>query len=178
MKTTLISFLFLCTIFSTNVFSQNYRYSELHGRTFNIGFGLGGYSNYYNHLGHTLPVMNFNYEFDVVRNLTLAPFLTLISYSDNNYRTLVLPIGLKGTLYLDNLLRAGSNWDFYAAGSLGFSIVRTTWDANYYGDRTYYKGLNPLYLDFHLGTEYHFSNHFGVFLDLSTGFSSIGLAIR
>jgi hypothetical protein len=155
-----------------------FQYAERHGGTLNLGLGIGGYSGYYGYIGHTLPVLNVNYEFGVARNFTLAPFLTLYSYSDGNYRSLVTPIGVKGSLYLDQLLHAGSRWDFYIAGSLGFALVSTTWDANYNGDRTYYNSADPLYLDLHLGTEYHLSNHVGAFLDLSTGVSTIGIAIH
>ena len=51
----------------------------------------------------------------------------------------VIPVGVKGTYYFDQLLGAGSKWDFYLSGSLGFAIVRSTWDDGYYGDRKYYK---------------------------------------
>jgi hypothetical protein len=35
-----------------------------------------------------------------------------------------------------------------------------------------------LFLDLHLGAEYHLNNRVGLFLDLSTGVSTIGLAIH
>ena len=64
------------------------------------------------------------------------------------------------------------------AGSLGFSIVKTSWDSGYYGDRNYYGDANPLFLDIHAGAEYHLNNNLGLFLDLSSGVSTIGLAIH
>lgn len=174
---TLTVALILLTL-GTNLSAQkNSGYGE-YGNTLNIGLGIGGYSGYYGYVGHTLPVFNINYEFGVARNFTLAPFVTLYSYSDPNYTTYVTPIGVKGTLYLDQLLHAGSRWDFYVAGSLGVSLVSTTWNDNYYGDRTYYRSVDPLYLDLHLGTEYHISRNIGAFLDLSTGISTIGIAIH
>ena len=158
--------------------NQNKSYGDEYGNTLNIGLGIGGYSGYYGYIGHTLPVLSLNYEFSVARNFTLAPFITLYSYSDPNYTTYVTPIGVKGSLYLDQLLHAGSNWDFYVAGSLGVALVNTTWDANYNGDRGYYHSVDPLYLDLHLGTEYHLSRNVGLFLDLSTGVSTVGIAIH
>jgi len=152
--------------------------SDEYGNTLNIGVGIGGYSGYYGYIGHTLPVFDINYEFSVAKNFTLAPFITLYSYSDANYRSYVTPIGAKGTLYLDRLLHAGSNWDFYAAGSLGVALVSTSWNSDYYGDRSYYTSTDPLYLDLHVGTEYHISKKVGAFLDLSTGVSTIGIAIH
>jgi hypothetical protein len=76
------------------------------------------------------------------------------------------------------LLKANSKWDFYLAGSLGFAIVNSSWDNDYYGDRNYYHHGSSLFFDLHIGTEYHFNNHLGAFLDLSTGVSTIGLAIH
>lgn len=178
MKTITLTIAFVLLTVGTNLSAQHRSYSDEYGHTLNIGLGIGGYSGYYGYYGNALPVFDINYEFGVARNFTLAPFISFYSYSDANYRALVTPVGVKGTLYLDQLLHAGSNWDFYTAGSLGASIVTTTWDANYNGDRTYYRSVNPLYLDLHLGTEYHLSRNIGLFLDLSTGVSTVGIAIH
>lgn len=176
-KITFIIALVLLTL-SANLSAQKDVYYDGHGGVLNIGLGIGGYSGYYGYIGHTLPVFDINYEFGITRNFTLAPFLTLYSYSDANYTALVTPIGVKGSLYLDQLLHAGPRWNFYVAGSLGVAIVNTTWNAYYTGDRTYYTSANPLYLDFHIGTEYRISRNIGAFLDLSTGVSTIGIAIH
>jgi|ERR1035437_5712249 hypothetical protein len=176
-KVAFVISLILLTV-GTNLSAQRnvHYYSDEYGHTLNIGLGIGGYSSYY---GRALPVLDVNYEFGVARNFTLAPFISFYSYSDGNYRETVTPIGVKGSLYLDQLLHAGSDWDFYVAGSLGFALVTTTWDANYpVADRTYYHQTDPLYLDFHIGTEYHISRNIGAFLDLSTGVSTIGIAIH
>lgn len=148
----------------------------------NLGLGIGYYS-YYNN--QSVPYFTANYEFDVARQFTLAPFIGYSSYRSSNYygnhyyfRQTIIPIGVKGTYYFDNLLGAGPNWDFYLAGSLGYNIARTTWDNGYTGDRDNYRDVSPLYLDLHIGTEYHFNNKVGLFLDLSTGVSTIGLAIH
>ena len=177
-KITFIVALILLSLGSSLSAQDRYESSERFGGTLNLGLGIGGYSGYYGYVGQALPVLNVNYEFGVLRNFTLAPFLTLYSYSDGNYNALVTPIGVKGTYYLDQLLHAGPRWDFYTAGSLGIAFVSTTWNANYIGSRNYYTAVNPLYLDFHLGTEYHFTNRIGAFLDLSTGVSTIGIAIH
>jgi len=159
--------------------AQNrFQTSERFGGTLNLGLGIGGYSGYYDNVGHTLPVFNINYELGVARNFTIAPFLTLYTYSDPNYSSIVTPIGAKGTYYFDQLLNAGPRWDFYGAGSLGFALVNTTWNSGYNGSHSYYVAANPLFLDFHIGTEYHVSNNIGLFLDLSTGVSTIGIAIH
>ncbi len=158
-----------------NLFAQQQNSPERFGRTFNIGLGIGGYSGYYGYIGHTLPVLHVDYELDAARNFTLAPFLTFYSYRDNYYRESVIPMGVKGSYYLDHLLGANSNWDFYLAGSLGFSLTTIVWDEGHDGD--YHSG-SPLFLDFHLGAEYHLNNMIGLFLDLSTGVSTVGLSIH
>jgi len=161
--------LMLLTISPILSAQNHYRYTEGYGGALNLGIGIGGYSSYYGNIGHTLPILSVNYELGVVRNFTLAPFLTLYSYSDANYRSIVTPVGVKGSLYLDQLLHAGQHWDFYLAGSLGVALISTSWN---------HSSVDPLYLDLHIGTEYHFNNHFGAFLDLSTGVSTVGIAIH
>ena len=177
MKKTFFIFALILMGLSSGLSAQdNFQSSERFGGALNLGLGIGGYS--YGYIGHTLPVLSVNYEFGVLRNFTLAPFLTFYSYTDGNYNAIVTPIGVKGTYYFDQLLHAGPRWDFYTAGSLGLNLVSTTWNAGYLGSRNYYTTADPLYLDFHLGTEFHFSNHIGAFLDLSTGVSTIGIAIH
>src|SRR5665647_1459907 len=159
-------------------FLANHSYAqhgERYGHTLNVGLGLG----YYGYVYHSTPVINLNYEFDVARNFTLAPFITFFSYSDgdNYYRQTVVPIGVKGSYYFDQLLHADSKWDFYGAGSLGFAIIKTSWESAYSGPKNDNIGASSLYLDLHIGSEYHFNNKIGAFLDLSTGVSTIGIAI-
>ncbi|MFA5330640.1 MAG: hypothetical protein WC384_22800 [Prolixibacteraceae bacterium] len=172
----------LFLIIGTNLSAQNKTYTENHGGTLNLGLGIGGYSGYYGYVGHSLPVFHINYEFDVARDFTLAPFISFSSYRNkyNNYyyHETIIPIGAKGTYYFDQILNANSDWDFYLAGSLGFSIVKSSWDNGYNGDVNYYSDGNPLFLNLHIGTEYHINNKIGLFLDLSTGVSTVGLAIH
>lgn len=190
-KTKIIFMLFLFLTGTASIAQKAKSVSGGYGNTLNLGLGVGGYSGYYGYVGHTLPVFNINYEFDVAKNFTLAPFLTYYSYQrsyywgDKNhpsrfytYRETVIPIGVKGTLYLDQLLQAGPKWDFYVAGSLGFAIVNSHWDTDYYGDRNYYRRGSSLFLDGHLGVEYHVNNKVGLFLDASTGVSTLGVAIH
>lgn len=160
---------------------------EKYGKSLNLGLGIG----YYGYVGRSIPVFHLNYEFDVAKNFTLAPFISYYSYSRDyyygnskngykyyGYSETVIPIGAKGTYYFDEILKAGSNWDFYLAGSLGFAIVNSSWEDGYIGDRNVYRRSSPLFLDLHIGTEYHFNSKIGMFLDLSTGMSTIGIAIH
>ena len=162
--------------------------SEKFGNTLNLGVGIG----YYGYVGHTMPVIHADYEFGVARNFTLAPFITVFGYRSNYYwgnpqnpprnyyyTHTVIPVGIKGSYYLDRLFKAGAKWDFYIAGSLGFSIRRTTWESGYAGENNVIsRGTSGLYLNAHLGTEYHVNNKIGLYLDLSTGISTFGIALH
>jgi hypothetical protein len=157
---------------------------EQYGRTLNLGIGVGGQTGYSRYATHALPVFNINYEFDVARNFTLAPFLSFYTYRDSyywsndnySYSETVIPVGLKGTYYFDELFSAHPKWDFYAAASAGFAIVNSRWEAGYDGDKNYFHSGSALFLDLHAGAQYNFSNKAGVYLDLSSGVSTIGLA--
>ncbi len=186
MKKKILLFAVILSMFSMTGFAQ-----EKYGNTLNLGLGIGGYSGYYGYVGRSLPVLSLNYEFDVAKDFTLAPFISFYTYSRSYYwgngsnpdryyayRETVIPIGVKGTYYFDDLLDAGSKWDFYLGGSLGFSLVNSHWEDGYLGDRNYYRSARPLFLDLHIGTEYRINNNIGAFLDLSSGVSTIGIAIH
>ncbi|HLG04359.1 MAG TPA: hypothetical protein VI731_12245 [Bacteroidia bacterium] len=161
---------------------------ESFGNTLNLGLGIG----YYGYVGHSMPVLHADFELNVARNFTLAPFVTVYSYrsyyywgnpnypyKNYGYRQTVIPVGVKGSYYFDQFLGAGSRWDFYLAASLGFSIRKTTWESGYYGETTVIShSSSGLYLDGHIGTEWHATDNLGIYLDLSTGQSMIGLAIH
>jgi hypothetical protein len=178
MKKTYILFLLLVFSLTFNTSAQRVTTGEKYGSTLNLGLGIGGYSGYYSYIGRSLPVFHLNYEFDVANNFTLAPFLTFYTYNQDYYRESVIPVGVKGSYYFDQILNANSNWDFYLAGSLGFALVNSRWDNKYQGDKGYYQKARPLFLDLHLGTEYHFNDKIGAFLDISTGVSTIGLSFH
>ncbi len=187
-----IAFLTVLTISSNAQDKSNQSSSEKFGHTLNLGVGIG----YYGYIGHSIPVIMANYEFDVAKNFTLAPFIGVYSYQnyyywgypnrpkwdpsyrEYSYRETAVPVGVKGTYYFDQLLGAGSKWDFYGAGSIGFVFRSVTWDSDYYGDRRAYHSSSNLYLDVHVGTEYHCTEKLGLFLDLSTGVSTFGLGIH
>jgi len=185
MKKLIAGFLFLIVCYSGK--AQGTTDAEQYGRTLNMGIGIG----YYGYVGHALPVVSFNYEIDVARNFTLAPFIGFYSYTNKyywgdfyspsrnySYRETVVPLGVKGSYYFDQLLRAGEKWDFYASADLGFAFTKVTWDDGYTGDKKLSNGASPLYIDGHVGAEYHMNEKVGLFLDLSTGISTFGLAIH
>ena len=156
-------------------------HDEQYGHTLNLGVGIG----YYGYLNQDVPFIFANYEFDVARSFTLAPFIGFSSYRSDRYydgryyyHETIVPMGVKGTYYFDKILGAGPAWDFYLAASLGFVYDHVSWDDGYTGDRNVYHGASPLYLDGHIGAEYHINKKVGLFLDLSTGVSTFGLAVH
>jgi len=186
MKTIKFASLFLLILAGTGLSAQETASTEKFGHTLNAGIGLG----YYGYIGHTMPVLHADLELDVAKNFTLAPFITIYSYQDHyywgnkiypyreySYRQTVMPIGVKGSYYFDQLLKAGSKWDFYGAASLGFAIRRTIWENGYYGDAIEHS-KSGLFMDLHIGSEYHLSDKTGLFLDLSSGISTFGVAVH
>jgi hypothetical protein len=164
---------------------------EIYSRTLNLGLGVGGYSGYYRYAKRSLPVFSLNYELGVAKDFTLAPFISVYTFTDEfywgnknypdryyTYRETVIPIGVKGTYYFDDILNANDLWDFYLAGSLGFAFVNSNWDEGYYGDEKHYHKGSSVFLDLHVGAEYHFTDRIGAFLDLSSGVSTIGIAVH
>jgi len=160
---------------------------EKYGNTLNLGLGIG----YYGYTGSSAPVLSANYEFDVFKNFTLAPFIMYYSFKkdyvyvdgnnrwrDDVYHDTFVPFGVKGTYYFDDLLGASPKWDFYLGASLGIQIESSSIGIDNIHNDNYYNQASTLYLDFHIGTEYHLSSHIGIFLDLSTGVSTVGLAIH
>jgi hypothetical protein len=186
MERIIVFTMLLNSFISFNAFAQ-----EKYGKTLNLGLGIGGSVGYYSYVHKSLPVININYEFDIVKNLTIAPFISITTYTNNyfwgnannpgryyTFRETIIPIGAKGAYYFDDLLKANKHWDFYLAGSLGIVFANQNWDNNYNGDKKYFPRGNDWFLDVHVGTEYHFNNKIGAFLDLSTGVSTLGLAIH
>ncbi len=190
MKLSINTLLLILVLFAagiTKAQEQHIQRQEYYGNTLNVGVGLG----YYGYVGHSLPVLHADYEFDIARNFTLAPFIGYYSYQNYNYwgdphyqyrdyyyRETVIPIGVKAFYYFDNLLNANSKWDFYLAGSLGFAIRSTVWETGYYGGTTVNDGSGPFYLDIHVGAEYHITKKTGLYIDLSTGVSTLGLGFH
>lgn len=154
---------------------------EQYGNVLNLGLGVG----YFGYLPQPEPYFLGNYELNVSRNFTLAPFLGFASFRqfDGNvywnqyYHETVVPIGVKGTYYFDELLNAPKEWDFYAAASLGFSYSHISWD-NGNGSYGNLEKPNPLFLTIHIGAEYHVSKRTGIYLDLANGLSTAGIALH
>jgi outer membrane immunogenic protein len=186
MKKLLLIGLFFLTILTGSVSAQ-----EKYGKTLNLGAGFG----YYGYIGGVSPALNVNFEFDVVKNFTLAPFVSLYSYRSDSYyyydpiygnnyyhyHETVIPVGAKGYYYFDDLLNLPKQFDVYAAASVGFNIRIRNWDNGYYGDRGYHGpgyGSSFLYTDAHAGGEYHFNKGIGFYVDLSTGLSTVGVAFH
>ena len=160
---------------------------EHHGKVFNVSVGVG----YYGYVGHPLPLGNINYEAGIGRNFTLAPTISVYAYSNYNYwgddthpyrdyfyRETYIPIGLKASYSFDDLLNAGPRWDFYAGASAGYVYRHVVWENGYGGATDMIKKIDPYFIAAHIGSEYHFGAHTGIFLDLSTSVSTIGLAVH
>src|SRR4051812_5530118 len=160
---------------------------EKYGNTLNIGLGAG----YYGYIGRTVPMLHMDYEIDIARNITIAPSISYLAYQNYyywgnpkypyrnySYRQTVVPVGVKACYYFDKMLKAGAAWDFYLALSGGVTLQKTSWETGYYGETSVVRQSGGVFVDFHIGMEYHLGKKAGLFLDLSTGNSTFGLAIH
>lgn len=183
MKKTILITGILFMVFHFNGYSQ-----EKYGKTLNLGVGVAGYSGYYSYTNAIVPVFNVNYEFDVIKNLTLAPFASIYTFRENYYWTnnnqyykyneVVIPVGIKGYYYFDDLLNVTSDWDLYAGASVGVAIINSHWENGYLGDKNVYHKGSPVFANLHIGASYHFNDRVGAYLDLSSGTSTIGLQFQ
>ena len=166
--------------------------TEKYGNTLNLGAGIG----YYGNVGFFTPGVMLNYEIDIFKNFTLAPFIGASTFQDSyfwgnpnkpnydpsyryySYRETIIPVGVKGTYYFDQLLHVNPKWDLYVATSIGYAFRTVTWENGYNGDVRAYRDVNSLYVAMHIGGEYHLNQRVGLFLDLSTGISTFGLALH
>jgi hypothetical protein len=172
----------LFLLVSTILLSITLNAQEKYGRTVNGGAGLtfARYSNF------PIPAINFNSEFDLVQNVTLAPSISFLRYNDYGtgylgqeykYRTTVIPIGVKSYYYFDELLELDGKFDVYAGIAAGINLAFGKWENGYNG-LDYAPSYNAIYVDLHVGGEYHFKEDMGVYVDLSSGLSTIGLAFH
>jgi hypothetical protein len=195
MKKSIVVSLFFFSVLSYNISAQEVTPSENHGNTLNIGVGVGGYGGYYGYVRHSMPVYHLNYEYNMSKSFTLAPFISYYTYNNNyywgitcvqdivpykyyNYHETVIPAGIKVKYYFNKLLNTGSKWDLYVAGSAGIAMVNAKWESGYQGNRNYFHNNDPLFLDGNIGTEYHIDSKLGIFLDISTGVATIGLSFH
>jgi hypothetical protein len=188
-KKTLLIATVLFSMIGISVKAQKYgsQPAEKFGRTLNVGVGLVPYRN----TAVVMPGAVLNFEIDIARNITLAPFIGIYTRSNNyywgdknyaykkyNYREIAVPTGIKVVYYFDELLRANSKWDFYAGASLGFVFHSTIWDANYYGDKNAVSNISALYAAPHIGARCHLNQKVGIYLDLSTALSTFGFSFK
>jgi hypothetical protein len=179
MKKISYSFLLLLLIIGNSAIAQKKDKTETYGHTINLGIGAG-------YIG-ILPVLYANYEIDIAKNVTLAPFISFYTYRNHSvdnsgvkfyYHETAIPTGMKGMYYFDELLHVKPNWDLYAGASSGFAIINSSWDTGYTGSKDGFNGANPFFVNVHAGATYHFNNKAGAYLDLSDGLSTIGFTIH
>ena len=161
---------------------------EQFGSTLNLGpilnYGLNSNAN--------LLYFHVEYEIDLVKNLTIAPFVNFSNITRNNYfnelnspnkinyySQPIMPVGIKFTYYLDPIVNLHPKWDLFMGGSTGFAIRKiANKTSGLNSNQSINNGSSGLMFNLHLGTEYHFSKRGGVFLDVSRRTFSLGLAVK
>ncbi len=162
-------------------------FNEQYGNTVNIGVGVG----YFEYAGYAVTALHLDYEVRISKDFTLAPFINVFTFQDRlfwgdaqnpfryyHYREADFPVGAKGTYYFDDFLGLNPNWDLYLGASVGLILRSVSWQDGNNAQSSLNAGPGPLYMELHIGTEYHISHRVGIYLDLSTNVSSLGLSIH
>lgn len=111
----------------------------------------------------------------------------LRSFSNYNYSVNNLFFGVKTHFYFDRVLKMPEALDLYFAMAPQIMIRRVTWDYDA-GIPDIYKpnnrwlanrrGVNAFVLPIHIGAEYKLSKKFGVWGDIGTMMSTVGLSVK
>lgn len=186
LKTLFAFLLFSCFVTTTHAqtaVTTNEPNFEHFGHTLNIGLGPG-------YFGASLmrsPYFTVNYEVEVLRNFTLAPFVGFATYRSNeilygaryySYRGTIMPLGVKAIYYFDEVIELPWRWDLYAGASLGYTIASKRWEPGYTGVSGSLPGISSVFAAIHVGAEYHVSDVTGIFLDLSNNVTTAGVGIH
>jgi hypothetical protein len=90
-----------------------------------------------------VPELNFNFEYHLVSNVTLVPFISILHYNDYGYGYLgkkykysstIIPIGVKSYYYFDGLFNWDKRFDLYAGLAVGFNVALGRWENGYLGN--------------------------------------------
>ncbi|MCP4521778.1 MAG: hypothetical protein GY827_08840 [Cytophagales bacterium] len=156
--------------------------------TLNVGLGTG-YNGY-----DGIPILAHYEALEAANSLTLGLFLGFGTSSydftytveengetvlkEDSYRRSYIPVGIKGVYYIDDLLGLIDELDIYGGVSIGFTYWSYTSSNDQFDEDNFNSGTSPLFWTFHIGIEYHVNDKVGVFLDASTGMSSLGVSFK
>ena len=101
----------------------------------------------------SISAINVNYEFQVADAITVAP-VALVDFDGD------FGIGVKGTYYFDALFNLTDPWDTYAGLDLGYKFNNSDFGIGIF-----------------IGGEWHFSDKWGLLLEIGGGNLSFGGAI-
>lgn len=133
----------------------------------NLGIGLGGFG---------VSGLGFNAaaDFGVVKNVTVGAQIgyrsaNVISGFNVNY----LDLGVRGSYHFNELISAPDNVDLYAGLTVTYVNVSTSYSG--YGGSS-----SGVYLPFHLGGRYFFSDKLGAFAELGSAVQTLraGVTIK
>lgn len=150
----------LLTVLIASANAQNEPEPEKFGKVLNLGLNLPN--------GKYLLMPTINYEFDIAKNITLAPVVEVYSVRDRLFHSenesgAAFVFAAKGCYYFDQLFHAGPKWDFYAGVSAGFAYESVT-DKEDNSTEQSIKRVNP---KAHVGAQLNIKPNMGLFLDIS-----------
>lgn len=140
----------------------------------NVGIGLGVLTY------GGLPIGG-SFEHGITKDISVGAFFDYLSWSDtyfgSKYSWRTLYFGARGSYHVNELLALDNDkLDIYGGAGLGFQ-TSSSGDALGTG---YVGRSNNLFLNFHAGARYYFSNNLGGFAELGYGVATLklGLALK
>lgn len=157
------------------VSSQSFAQYQKGDKLLNAGIGLGAY------YGGGIPI-GASLEFGITDQISVGPQIDYYSWGYNfglgyRYRYTFIPIGVRGSYHLNEVLNLGNEkLDLYAGAGLGYYISS-------YSDNTGYTGVydnaygGRVFLNIHAGGRYYFKPNLGGFAELGYGVSTLKVGV-
>jgi len=172
----LLSSLFVLAFMLVSV--QSFAQYKKGDKLLNAGIGLGAY------YGGGIP-LGASFEVGVTDEISVGAQADFYTWGYNfgggyRYRYTFLPIGVRGSYHVNELLNLGvDNLDLYGGLSLGYYISS-------YRDNSGYSGFydnaygNRVFLGVHIGGRYYFKPNLGAFAEVGYGVAplKIGVAFK
>lgn len=169
----------MLVMLSVALTSQTFAQFAKGDKLLNVGIGLGVYGR------GGLPIGG-SFEYGVTDKISVGVQADYYSWKYNygfsgtnyGYKYTFLPIAVRGSYHVNDLLKLGNDKvDLYAGLALGYYISSFTYDGVNYGG-TYSDGYGSrAFIGLHLGGRYYFKPNIAGFAELGAGVSALKLGV-
>lgn len=142
----------------------------------NVGIGLGGYYNYGGYYGGLYGggggvTLGGSFEYGFTDQISAGAQVDFYSRSFGGYRFSSIPIALRGSYHVNELLNLNNDKiDLYGGLQLGYTI-----ESNNLGVGDYRNGR--ALFGVHLGGRYYFQPNLGAFAEVGYGVTAVKLGV-